>query len=110
MTPMQEIQVRLDNGDLVDCYIESESTHFSSNWRLIQADGTRFNPSKTPPVITARLAFESLLSAVNGVAEARKTAVKTIDNPCNDELVSRAQQQAEVIKQGLAATVLVNGR
>jgi len=102
--------MRLGNCDLVDCYIEAESAHFASNWQLIQVDGTRFNPSKTPPVITAGLAFEALLTAVAGVAGVRKTDVQTIDNPCNDELVSRSQQQAEIRKQGLAATVLVNGK
>ncbi len=110
MTPIQEIQMKLGNGDLVDCNIEGESTHFAGNWQLIQADGMRFNLSKTGPFITACLAFEALLTAVASIAGARNTDVRAIDNPSNVELVSRSQQQDQVAKHGLVATVLVNGQ
>lgn len=109
MTPIQEVQIRLANGDLADCYVEATSVHFASTYQLIQADGNRFTPGRTPPMITAGLAFESLLSAVAGIASARQTQVTTVENPCNDELVTRAQQEATVAKLGLGATVLVNG-
>jgi hypothetical protein len=110
MRAIQEIRIRLSNGDLFQCHIEAIGAQFGSSWQLIQADGTRFDPSRTPPVITASLAFEALLTAISGVAGVRKTRVFRIDNPCNAELVSGAQQQAEVAKQGLSARVLVNGK
>lgn len=110
MTPIQEFRITFENGDIGDARITDLRPQFSSEIALHTADGNIFPAAKSsPPVLTAQLAFDALVSSAMDLAKSRGTEIASLDNPNNCELIDRESQRQIARKYVLTAPILVNG-
>jgi len=125
MNPIQEVVVLTDKGARLTLHIvgnfSPEIDSQSGDRQTFRAEYLLFDQAGTTPhhhwlaridgiFNTALLAFETLIVHVKKYCTTTGQKVVGIDNPCNCEFVSKADQQRVAATNGLEAEVTVNAR
>jgi len=109
LMPIQDIRLSFDNGDACDLTIASHGDGYSVSMDYRPKRSAAFDPHSGPIMNNAKEAFDFVLKIVLGIANLCGGKISAVDNPCNAELLSAADQQAVLESHGVSAPIAVNG-
>lgn len=108
MSPIQEINVFMSNGDVAKALLHKlPNGSFRADFDYQNSVGPKLDPH-AGPVSTAHVCFDHMIGTIMGIAPLFKSSIARVSNPCNDELLKVAEQQAILSARGIAAPVDLN--
>jgi hypothetical protein len=114
MIPLQDIDLHTDKQVFYKLHVIAPTGHAPFAAEVLVYD-SEFDPAFASTVSfnqtfsDSRSAFAHAFNWINGYSTKHGYTINRINNPCNCEFVSQADQQSVVQAKGLALTVQVNG-
>ena len=111
MIEIQEVRVKLDSGEDIECYLEDHQGAFGGECIFPPASPAQWKSliRSVSAFPTSQECYEWIIDTVARYAGKRGAAIVEIDNPCNAPFINKADQQAVLSAKTIAAPVLVNG-
>ena len=114
MNFLQEIRITASQNIQFTCHIISTNSSAPYGAEVLTYDPSISNLfSSLHPLGTyndTQDAFKDIIDYCNNYSSAVSAVISSIDNPCNDPFIDKAQQQNIVNNKNINVTVLVNGK